>query len=129
MTIISQIPAEYKLAKAMEALDALVAMVGADHSIRKTEAWVVANHNLAVLKGDETMPEFWASGSVTSPETFTVWQECTDDQKADYGAERKYVSEHNDVDEARKWRNATRLRLGNSWAVYITDDRDQIVRG
>lgn len=39
MTDISQVTAEFKLAKAMEALTALVDMVGKDHSIRKTERW------------------------------------------------------------------------------------------
>lgn len=60
MANILQVTDKFKLAKAMEALDALVDMVGKDHSIRKTEAWVVANHHLAVLKGVETMPPFWA---------------------------------------------------------------------
>ena len=60
---------------------------------------------------------------------FTVWQECVDDEKAAYGAKRQHVSEHDAVDEARKWRNAARLRLGQSWAVYITDDRDEVVSG
>lgn len=51
--------ADIKLAKATTALNELTDMVGADHSIRKDEAWVRVNNTLAILNGTIEMPDHW----------------------------------------------------------------------
>lgn len=50
---------DIKLAKATTARNELTAMVRADHSIRKDEAWVRASNTLAVLNGTIEMPDHW----------------------------------------------------------------------
>lgn len=59
---------------------------------------------------------------------FTIWSECVDDAKSNYGAERKFELECETLHEARKWREATKLRLGRSYTAYIENDRGEVIQ-
>lgn len=67
MADISQISAEYKLAKATDALGKLIDMANRTPALKVSEAWVVANSIHAVLTGKSSVPDFWATDDLAPP--------------------------------------------------------------